>query len=92
MSNRTNDLLQKLNSRTGKKITSRDIQNVAKQVKPTTMENEQQLRQLVHSVGAMAGMKVPPKIVNEIVDSIQKGALQSGQMEQMIRKMMNQKT
>jgi hypothetical protein len=81
-----------MSSRTGKNITSKDIQNVAKQVKPTTIQNEQQLRQLVHSVGAMAGVKVPPKLVNDIVSSIQNGALQSGQMEQMIRKMMNPKT
>lgn len=92
MSNRPNDLLKKMSSRTGKNITSKDIQNVAKQVKPTTIQNEQQLRQLVHSVGAMAGVKVPPKLVNDIVSSIQNGALQSGQMEQMIRKMMNPKT
>lgn len=92
MNYRTNDILQKLNKKTGKHITSKDIQNVAKQVKPTTLENEQQLKQLVQSVGAMAGIKVPPKIVSEIVKSVQNGALNTGQMDQMIRKMMNTKT
>lgn len=92
MSHRTNDILQKLNNKTGKHITNKDIQNVAKQVKPTTLENEHQLKQLVQSVGAMAGIKVPPKIVNDIVKSIQNGSLNTGQMDQMIRKMMNTKT
>lgn len=86
----SNHILNKLNKNTKKTITNQDIQQLANRVKPTTMNSPQQLKQLVRSVGQMAGVKVPEKTVNEIVKMVQDGALQSGQMDQMLKKIMNQ--
>jgi predicted outer membrane protein len=91
MRSSSNDILKKVNTRIGKNITSQDIQKVAKQVNATTLKNEQQLRDLVKSVGEMAGMKVPTKITDDIVNSLQGGAINPSQMDKMLKQVMGPK-
>ena len=91
MRSSSNDILKKVNSRIGKNITSQDIQKVAKQVNATTLKNEQQLRDLVKSVGEMAGMKVPSKITDDIVKSLQGGTINPSQMDKMLKQVMGPK-
>jgi predicted RND superfamily exporter protein len=91
MGDSTQDILNKLNEQTGKNVTAKDVFKLAKQVKPSTLQDEDQLKQLIKSVGAMAGCKVPQKTVNEIIKLVQSGAFQTGQMDEMIRKLTPQK-
>lgn len=78
-------IFNSVNKHTNKTVTPQDIQRVAKNIKPSTLQDEQQMRQLVRNIGEMAGIKVPDKTVREIAKMVQGGQIPSGQLEQMIR-------
>jgi hypothetical protein len=78
-------IFNSVNKHTKKTVTPQDIQRVAKNIKPAMLQDEQQMRQLVRSIGDMAGIKVPDKTVREIAKMVQGGQLPAGQLEQMIR-------
>ena len=78
-------IFNSMNKHTNKPVTPQDIQRVAKNIKPSTLQDEQKMRQLVRTVGEMAGIKVPDKTVREIAKMVHGGQVPPGQLEQMIR-------
>lgn len=78
-------IFNNMNKHTNKTVTPQDIQRIAKNIKPATLQSELQMRQLVRSIGEMAGIKVPDKTVREIAKMVQGGQVPPGQLEQMIR-------
>lgn len=78
-------IFNNMNKHTKKTVTPQDIQRVAKTIKPSTLQDEQQMRQLVRSIGEMAGIKVPDKTVREIAKMVHGGQIPAGQLEQVIR-------
>lgn len=85
------DVLNVIKKKTGKNISSKDIQKVAGGVGPSTVKNEQQLRQLIKQVSKMANVPVSEATTKELVSAVKKSGINPGNMEQMIKMMLNKK-
>ena len=57
-------------------------------MKPTTMQNEAQLRQLIKQVSAMAKIPVSEDTVQDIVSAVKKSGLNPSNMESLMKMMM----
>jgi cell division protein FtsX len=86
-----NQILNRINKQTKRQVSAQDIQKMAKQVKPSTMSDEKQLRELVKNIGGMAGLQVPEKTVNDIVKIVQSNKGNLGNVEQLMKNMMGPK-
>lgn len=89
--NFSKDVLNTINKKTGKKVTQKDIHKVAGGVKPSTVQNEAQLRKLIKQVSDMANVKVSEKTIKEIVDAVKSSGLNPNNMEQLMKMMMGKK-
>jgi len=83
------DVLGTVKKRTGKAISEKDINKLATGVKPSTMQNEAELRKLIKQVSAMAGIPVAESTVQEIVNAVKKSGMNPGSMEQLMKAMLN---
>jgi len=81
------DVLNTVKKKTGKSITEKDINKLASTVKPTTMQNEAELRRLIKRVGAMAGVPVADSTVQEIVSAVKRSGMNPNSMEQLMKMM-----
>lgn len=82
------DALNAINKKTGKNITEGAVKKLASTVKPGTMQNEAQLRQLIKQVSAMAKVPVSEATVQEIINAVKKGGASSGTMESLMKMML----
>ncbi|MNW66733.1 hypothetical protein D3C74_452320 [compost metagenome] len=57
-------------------------------MKPTTIQNEAQLRQLIKQVSAMAKVPVSEDTVKDIVSAVKKSGLNPSSMESLMKMMM----
>lgn len=89
--NFSKDVLNSVNKKTGKSVTQKDIQKVASGVKPSTVQSEAQLRQLIQQVSSMVNVKVSEKTIKEIVDAVKSSGLNPNNMEQLMKMMMGKK-
>lgn len=85
------DVLNVVKKKTGKTISQQEIQKLASGVKPSTMQNEAQLRQLIKQVSNMVKVPVTEATVNEIIQAIKASKLNPSNMEQMMKMMMGKK-
>jgi len=83
--NFSKDALNAINKKTGKNITEGAVKKLASSVKPGTMQNEAQLRQLIKQVSSMAKVPVTEETVQEIVNAVKKGGASSGTMESLMK-------
>jgi len=79
------DALNAINKKTGKNITEGAVKKLASTVKPGTMQNEAQLRQLIKQVSSMAKVPVSEETIQEIVNAVKKGGASSGTMEALMK-------
>lgn len=86
--NISKDALKAINKKTGKTITEGAVKKLASTVKPTTMQNEAQLRQLIKQVSAMAKIPVSEDTVQDIVSAVKKSGLNPSNMESLMKMMM----
>jgi Ca2+-binding EF-hand superfamily protein len=82
------DVLQAVNQKTGKKISPNQIQKLASGVKPSTMQSEKQLRDLIKQVGSMANVPVSDATINEIVKAVKSSGMNPNNMQQLMQMMM----
>ncbi|SET53013.1 stage VI sporulation protein F [Paenibacillus sp. NFR01] len=82
------DALNAINKKTGKNITPGAVKKLASTVKPSTMQSEAQLRQLIKQVSAMAKVPVTEETIQEIVNTVKKGGATSGTMESLMKLIM----
>ncbi|WP_238650059.1 stage VI sporulation protein F [Paenibacillus piscarius] len=82
------DALKAINKKTGKNISESAIKKLAGTVKPSTTQNEAQLRQLIKQVSAMAKVPVSEATVQEIVNAVKKGGAGAGSMESLMKMML----
>lgn len=89
MSNKdlSKDVLNIVKKKTGKNVTTNDIYKLASGVKPSTLQSEAQLRQLIKQVAALVNAPVAESTMKEIVDAIKKSNMNTGNLEQMIKMM-----
>jgi hypothetical protein len=88
MSNISKDVLNTVNKKAGKSVTEKDIQKLASGVKPSTIRNEKQLRQLIKQVAGMVKVPVSEATINEIVSAVQKSGMNPNNLESLMKMMM----
>ncbi|WNQ09299.1 stage VI sporulation protein F [Paenibacillus aurantius] len=85
------DVLNAINSKTGKKVTEKDISKLASGVKPSTLQSEEQLRQLIKQVSGMVNIPVSESTVNDIIQAVKGSNLNTGSLEQLMKMMASKK-
>ncbi|CAM4286577.1 stage VI sporulation protein F [Paenibacillus macerans] len=88
MSKISKEALNTINKKTGKNITESSVRKLASTVKPSTMQNEAELRKLIKQVSAMAKIPVSESTVSEIVNAVKKSGMNPANMEAMMKMMM----
>ncbi|MDQ0193003.1 stage VI sporulation protein F [Paenibacillus wynnii] len=86
--NFSKDALNAINKKAGKNITEGAVKKLASTVKPGTMQNEAQLRQLIKQVSSMAKVPVSEDTVQDIINAVKKGGASSGTMEALMKMML----
>ncbi|GIP41681.1 hypothetical protein J45TS6_01400 [Paenibacillus sp. J45TS6] len=89
--NISKDALNAINKKTGKKISEGAVKKLASTVKPSTLQNEDQLRTLIKQVSAMAKIPVSEETIQEIVNAIKKSGMNPSNMEAIMKMMMKKK-
>ncbi|GIO42855.1 MULTISPECIES: stage VI sporulation protein F [Paenibacillus] len=82
------DALNAINKKTGKNITEGAVKKLAGTVKPSTMQNEAELRKLIKQVSSMAKVPVTESTVNEIVAAVKKSGMNPSNMEALMKMML----
>lgn len=85
------DVLKAVNAKTGKHVSEKDIHKLASGVKPSTVQSEAQLRQLIKQVSSLVNVPVSESTVNEIIKAVKSSNLNTNSMEQMMKMMMGKK-
>ncbi|WNR42460.1 stage VI sporulation protein F [Paenibacillus roseipurpureus] len=85
------DVLSVVKKKTGKSVTSKDIEKIASGVKPSTMQSETQLRALIKQVSGLVNVKVSEETINDIVQAVKSSKLDTNNMQQLMNMMMGKK-
>jgi uncharacterized protein YpuA (DUF1002 family) len=93
MSNKnvSKDVLNVVNKKTGKNVSEKDIQKLASNVKPSTMQSEASLRQLIKQVSGLVNANVSENTVNEIIHAVKSSNMNSNNIEQLVKTMLGKK-
>ncbi|WP_223066619.1 stage VI sporulation protein F [Paenibacillus caui] len=86
--NISKEALNLINKKSGKNISEGAVKKLASTVKPSTLQNEAQLRQLIKQVSAMAKVPVSEATINEIVGAVKKSGKNPQNMEALMKMMM----
>jgi len=86
--NISKDVLNIVNKKSGKNISENAVKKLASTVKPSTMQNETQLRQLIKQVSAMANVPVSEDTIQDIVSAVKKSGMSPQNMESLMKLMM----
>ncbi|WP_254776933.1 stage VI sporulation protein F [Paenibacillus sp. yr247] len=85
------DVLNVVKKKTGKSVTSKDIEKIASGVKPSTLQSEAQLRQLIKQVSGLVNVKVSEETINDIIQAVKSSKLDTNNMQQLMSMMMGKK-
>ncbi|MDF2935477.1 MAG: hypothetical protein K0Q90_850 [Paenibacillaceae bacterium] len=85
------DVLKAVKTKTGKSVTQKDIHKLASNVKPGTMQSDEQLRQLIKQVASMVNVPVSEQTMSEIVKAVKGSNLNPNNMEALMKMMMGGK-
>ncbi len=85
--NVSKDVLNVVKKKTGKNVTEKDIQKLASGVKPSTMQSEAQLRQLIKQVSNMVNVPVSESTVNDLIKAIKSSKGNPNTLEQLMKMM-----
>lgn len=83
--NTPKDVLNAVKKKTGKNINEKDIYKLASGVKPSTMQSEAQLRQLIKQVSGLVNVPVSESTINEIIQSVQGSGKNGNTLEQLMK-------
>lgn len=85
------DVLNVVKKKTGKSVSSQDINRLASGVKSSTMKDEAQLRELIRQVSALVNVEVSEKTTNEIISAIKNSKLDENNIQSLMSMMMGKK-
>jgi len=88
MSNFSKDALNAINKKSGKNITEGTVKKLASNVKPSTIQNEDELRKLIKQVSAAAKVPVTESTINDIVSAVKKSGMNANNMQSLMKMMM----
>ncbi|PYI54951.1 stage VI sporulation protein F [Paenibacillus flagellatus] len=89
--NISKDVLNTIKKKSGKNVSEKDIYKLASGVKPSTVQSEAQLRQLIKQVSGMVNVPVSESTINEIISAVQKSGMNPNNMESLMKMMMGKK-
>jgi uncharacterized protein YpuA (DUF1002 family) len=89
--NVSKDVLHVVNKKTGKNVSVKDIQRLASNVKPATMQSEASLRQLIKQVSGLVSANVSENTVNEIIHAVKSSNMNIENIEQLVKMMSGKK-
>jgi len=85
------EVLNAVKKKSGKNVSEKDIYKLASGVKPSTMKDEKQLKQLIKQVSSMVNVPVSESTVNEIIGAVKKSGMNPNNMEALMKMMMKKK-
>ncbi|WP_248925411.1 stage VI sporulation protein F [Paenibacillus hamazuiensis] len=85
------EVLNVVKKKTGKNISAQDINKIASGVKPSTLQSDSQLRQLIKQVSNMAKVPVSEATINEIIQAIKASKMNPNNIESLMKMMMGKK-
>jgi uncharacterized protein YpuA (DUF1002 family) len=93
MSNKdvSKDVLNVVKKKTGKSVSEKDIQKLASSVKPSTLQSEASLRQLIHQVSGLVNVQVSENTINEIINAVKSSKMNPNNIEQLVKMMTGKK-
>lgn len=82
------DVLNTVKKKTGKSISEKDINKLASGVKPSTLQSEKQLRQLINQVAGLINVKLSEDTMQEIISAVKSSKLDSTNLNQLMNALM----
>lgn len=82
------DVLNVVKKKTGKNVSEKDIYKLASGVKPSTVQSDAQLRQLIKQVSNLVKVPVSEQTMNELIQAIKSSKMNPNNMEQMMKAIM----
>jgi uncharacterized protein YpuA (DUF1002 family) len=79
------NVLNVVKKKTGKTVTAKDISRLASKVKPSTVQSEAQLRQLIKQVSSMVNVPVSEKTTNDIIKAVKSSGGNPNNLEQLMK-------
>ncbi|TVY11600.1 stage VI sporulation protein F [Paenibacillus cremeus] len=86
--NMSKDVLNVVKKKTGKSVSENDIYKLASGVKPSTLQSDAQLRQLIKQVSSLVNIPVSEQTTNDIIDAIKSSKMNASNMEQLMKMIM----
>ncbi|UUZ79468.1 stage VI sporulation protein F [Paenibacillus sp. P26] len=86
--NMPKDVLNVVKKKTGKTVSEKDIYKLASGVKPSTMQSDAQLRQLIKQVSGLVNIPVSEQTMNELIQAIKSSKMNTNNMEQLMKMIM----
>jgi len=85
------EVLNVVKKKTGKSVSEQDIQKLANGVKPSTMQSEAALRQLIKQVSGLVNTKVSEDTVNEIIQAVKSSKINTDNMDFLMKMLSGKK-
>ncbi|HEY0826570.1 MAG TPA: stage VI sporulation protein F [Bacilli bacterium] len=86
--NLSKDIFNAVKKKSGKNISEKDINKLASNVNPRTVQSEAQLRQLIRQVSKMANVAVSESTEKEIIQAVKSSGLNPNNLEQLMKMML----
>lgn len=71
-----------------KNVSEKDIYKLASGVKPSTMQSDAQLKQLIQQVSNLVNVPVSEQTMNELIQAIKSSKMNESNMEQLMKMIM----
>jgi hypothetical protein len=85
--NVSKDVLSVVKKKTGKAVSESDIYKLASGVKPSTVQSDAQLRQLIKQVAGLVNVPVTEDTMNELISAIKTSNMNANNLEQLMNMM-----
>ncbi|KEQ26108.1 MULTISPECIES: stage VI sporulation protein F [Paenibacillus] len=86
--NMPKDVLNVVKKKTGKSVSEKDIYKLASGVKPSTLQSDTQLRQLIKQVAGLVNVPVSDQTTNELIQAIKSSKVSTDNLEQLMKMIM----
>ncbi|KZE77221.1 stage VI sporulation protein F [Paenibacillus elgii] len=86
--NMPKDVLNVVKKKTGKSVSEKDIYKLASGVKPSTLQSDTQLRQLIKQVAGLVNVPVSDQTTNDLIQAIKGSKVSTDNLEQLMKMIM----
>ncbi|TDF99332.1 hypothetical protein E1757_05585 [Paenibacillus piri] len=83
--NMPKDVLNVVKKKTGKTVNEKDIYKLASGVKPSTVQSDAQLKQLIKQVSSLVNVPVSESTMKELISAIKSSKMDASSVEQLMK-------